>query len=574
MKLLSLSIRNYRSIQKLDWEPNAPFVCVLGKGDVGKSTILDAIEAVLSSKRAQFFDTDFHNCNVNVPIEISATVRELSSEALEEGRMGMHLQGLSTQGKINDEPQKDDEAIVTVKLTVDKDLDPRWELITARLPPKAIYSKDRTLFGVVRLGAETDTHLTWGQYSHLARLSEQKGSASNALTTAFRTAKETVKTTPMFELNKAAEEVRKEAIRLGAYGGASFEAGLDTQRLLSSLSGLTLHSVDIPLRMSGLGSRRLTALAVQRLSVPDGAIVLIDELEHGLEPHRIRHAIKLLKDEVHAEGLGQVILTTHSSTTIVELTTANLGITLRTSEGVRVIQPSANLQAKLRGDPEVFLSSRVVVSEGKTEIGILRALRKLWASRHNDEPLAYRGVGLTDGSGSSGPQVAKHLAELGYPTCLFRDSDIPLTTAETSDLKSLNVEVIEWSGKRSTEQQIFSEISLSGIQSLLDFVYEEFGEAQPLEALALALGTQNLSSNKCVDWITPALPEATLRAAIAEVAQSYKKNSKAPADRVGWFKRIDRGEKLGEVVEAEIKSGLSSSLTQTLDKVEAWSYGG
>lgn len=89
MKIVSLSIRNFRSIQKLDWEPNAAFVCLLGKGDVGKSSVLDAIEAALSSKRAQFFDTDFHNCNINVSIEITATVRELPSEALEEGRMGM-----------------------------------------------------------------------------------------------------------------------------------------------------------------------------------------------------------------------------------------------------------------------------------------------------------------------------------------------------------------------------------------------------------------------------------------------------------------------------------------------------
>jgi hypothetical protein len=52
--------------------------------------------------------------------------------------------------------------------------------------------------------------------------------------------------------------------------------------------------------MAGLGTRRPIALAIERLSIPDGAIVLVDEIEHGLEPHRIRHALKILRASVTA----------------------------------------------------------------------------------------------------------------------------------------------------------------------------------------------------------------------------------------------------------------------------------
>lgn len=45
------------------------------------------------------------------------------------------------------------------------------------------------------------------------------------------------------------------------------------------------------MRAAGLGSRRLAALAIQRASFPEGGIVLVDEVETELEPHRLRHLI-------------------------------------------------------------------------------------------------------------------------------------------------------------------------------------------------------------------------------------------------------------------------------------------
>jgi ABC-type multidrug transport system ATPase subunit len=118
-----------------------------------------------------------------------------------------------------------------------------------------------------------------------------------------------------------------EARRLGAYGIAGYRAGLDTQRTPMSLASVALHDGVVPVRLAGLGTRRLASLAVQRMSVKDGAIVLIDEIEHGLEPHRIRHALKVLRDSVGGtHPRGQVFLTTHSPTTLVELAHHQLAI--------------------------------------------------------------------------------------------------------------------------------------------------------------------------------------------------------------------------------------------------------
>ncbi len=460
--------------------------------------------------------------------------------------------------------------VVTVQLSVEKDLDPRWELVTDRGASKVLYSGDRALFGVVRLGAETDSHLTWGQYSHLAKLSEQKDSASNALTSAFRQAKATVKGAPLAELNESVKEVRKAAIRLGAYDtGGLFEAGLDTQRLLSSLSGLSLHNHDIPLRMSGLGSRRLTALAVERLSIAEGAIVLVDELEHGLEPHRIRHAIKVLREEHQPDSKGQVILTTHSPTTIVELSTDDLAIAVRAGGELQVVKPNTELQAQLRRDPETFFSRRIVVCEGKTELGLVRALRPYWANKHDGESLAYRGVGLGDGSGSSGPEVAMNFARLGFSTLLLRDSDVALPDNAKKELNDAAVTVLEWEGDCSTEQRLFADADASAVQALLDIAYEMYAPEKILPGLEAEFGFK-VNSQKFTDWLSMGVPEKELRQKIATVAMSQK----LPKKRTGWFKSISGGQQAGEVVREMLEAGLAAPLASTLKLVEDWAYAG
>lgn len=57
--------------------------------------------------------------------------------------------------------------------------------------------------------------------------------------------------------------------------------------------------------------------------VTEGAIVLVDEIEHGLEPHRVMGAISQLRgDQARAaeekRPIGQVLITTHSEVALGE----------------------------------------------------------------------------------------------------------------------------------------------------------------------------------------------------------------------------------------------------------------
>ena len=43
MQVRQLKIINFRGIGSLDWKPQSPLCCLIGVGDTGKSTVLDAI---------------------------------------------------------------------------------------------------------------------------------------------------------------------------------------------------------------------------------------------------------------------------------------------------------------------------------------------------------------------------------------------------------------------------------------------------------------------------------------------------------------------------------------------------
>ncbi|WP_424178270.1 AAA family ATPase [Yoonia sp. TsM2_T14_4] len=45
-----IDIQNFRSIKSLSWCPSEGFNCLIGPGDAGKTTILDAIDLCLGAR--------------------------------------------------------------------------------------------------------------------------------------------------------------------------------------------------------------------------------------------------------------------------------------------------------------------------------------------------------------------------------------------------------------------------------------------------------------------------------------------------------------------------------------------
>lgn len=68
MQIREITIRNFRGIKQLTWCPVGGLVCLIGRGDVGKSTLLDAIELALSPRSRQLTDTDFIDGDTGRPL--------------------------------------------------------------------------------------------------------------------------------------------------------------------------------------------------------------------------------------------------------------------------------------------------------------------------------------------------------------------------------------------------------------------------------------------------------------------------------------------------------------------------
>ncbi len=61
MLIRHIEIRNFRGLRELSWFPKPGVNCLIGPGDSGKSTILDAIDLAVGARRQYVFsDSDFH----------------------------------------------------------------------------------------------------------------------------------------------------------------------------------------------------------------------------------------------------------------------------------------------------------------------------------------------------------------------------------------------------------------------------------------------------------------------------------------------------------------------------------
>ncbi|BEV72626.1 hypothetical protein THUN1379_21080 [Paludibacterium sp. THUN1379] len=574
MQIRKLQVNNFRGIAKLDWKPGAAFCCLIGAGDSGKSTILDAIEAVLSSRWFAFTESDFLGCNTSRPVIIEATVGELSKALKSDERFGLYIRGWTKLGDLRDEPEDDDEPVLTVRLTVDATMEPVWELVCERVDDsRTLSNRDRALFGLVRLAGEDSRHLAWGQGSVLSRLTGDTTEAGARLAEAYRAAKASANLGSIKSLADAADRAEELAKGLGTYVEGSYEPGLELGRSGLSSGSIALHDNGVPLRLAGLGSRRLATLAIQKSAISEGAIVLVDEIEHGLEPHRIIGAIAQLKaDQRMAQAalrpIGQILMTTHSEVALGEAKAESLRVVqiARPNRVVNVLAPitPATIQALMRFTPRALFSHKVLITEGNTEVGMLLGIREQWPPRHGGKPIEQLAASIADGNGEQASQIAQSLAELGYCCAIYRDSDTAISSDNLAALAEKNIPIFEYGGGLNTEQAIFSAATDEQVQELLDYAREERGIDAIDNNLDIKFPEISLEEIRGTfkAWaLLGNLDAEQLREAIAEVAARKK-----------WFKdqRIGRG--LAPIVWRVMEAAPRSPLATTMNQVEAWLY--
>jgi putative ATP-dependent endonuclease of the OLD family len=577
MRLRHLKIENFRGIKELNWTVMGQNICLIGQGDSGKSTILDAIEFVLSPRwNETFADSDFFAGQTSSQIIIEATVGELPEELLTEGKFGLFQRGWHPEKGFHDGPEDDHENVITVQLLVDDSLEPQWSLVfSGHSERPRIMSKDREKLGMARLGVAVDKELSWGRGSALSRLTLNLKDVNAAIAEVSRAAREAFEKSNMTGLNEAANQALTVAGELGVCPGpgCTYKPGLDTRIVSYNSSAISLHQGDIPLRSIGLGSRRLVALAIQRSAVPLGAIMLIDEVEHGLEPHRVRHLLRHLKKAASADssnqqsehtGTGQVVMVTHSPIVIEELPATDLQVVRRDpgTGQVEVVPCSIDLQGIVRQCPSALLARRIIVCEGKTEYGFLRAMDlHYWTPKHENRSLAYQGVTITEAGGgrNQSPKTTLALSRLPYEIAYLGDSDEPIDPGEEI-LKESGVEVFLWPGGKSIEERVACDLPLHGLQQLLELVLEEHSEQSVTDAVSARL-SRRITGTIVSEWTADECKEQMVRNALGTAAKKKE-----------WFKHIHSGEKLGKLVAEFLPKVEDTSLAHTIKKLEAWVY--
>ncbi len=176
-KLFHLHIENFRGIEKFDHTFSDGMTCIIGRGDSGKTTILDAISYALTPMHTLVFhDGDFHNCNVNNTIIIEVTLIGLTDVILR--KFGSHIRGVK-DGKIItsmlDPAAQDAENAVTIQLKIEKDLEPVWYALGYDgIEPRTVRASERELFNCFYISEYNDRHFTLSKGTPLSTLFKQK----------------------------------------------------------------------------------------------------------------------------------------------------------------------------------------------------------------------------------------------------------------------------------------------------------------------------------------------------------------------------------------------------------------
>ena len=546
-KIRVLKISGFRGIKELTWLPQPGVTALIGPGDSCKSTILDAIDWCLGTRRTlPVTYADFYRMDSKTPLRIVATIGDLPEQLLSITKFGECFRGFKAgSATLEEEPRVGLENVLQIVLKIGDDLEPEW------LIPKEDGNDDdvvklpwdaRKVIAPLRIGTSSSHHLTWRRGSALSKATEGAVSAGAVLSGALHDAREGFANAPHTELQAAIELAMEGCKKFAVADIEKISAGLDIDAVFAGETCIALHDQDgIPLRRMGVGSVRLLSSALVS-SAKEDAITLVDELEYGLEPHRVIRLLHSLGTKEETPG-RQVFVTTHSPIAVAELTTAQIWM-VRGAGGVFTLgQPETDLQGTIRTYPNALLSRKVLVCEGASEVGIMRGLDR-FANEGNSQllpgGLLLHGVALVDGRGSSAPAHALALRRLGFPVALLRDSDVvkkkpkdqakwDKSAAAEVSFVALNGKVFCWEDGYHTEAAVFKYATVSEMQKMIEYAKEFWTE-------------ELVASDMFKHCAGASLAEIELRLSTGGASNADRLNLGLAANKGGWFKRIDHFE--------------------------------
>jgi putative ATP-dependent endonuclease of OLD family len=568
MRIRQLNVENFRGIKKLDWTLPAGqrLITLIGPGDSGKSTILEAIYLLLGDRwSVSFSDVDFYGVDPSEPIRIEAVLTDVPASLLKDNNFGFWQSGLAADGQVNQEPEDGLEPCLVVRLMVDESLEPRWEVLRANGEARNITSSQRREFSTFRVDDRTDAQLRWTRASALGRMSAKDGAERRALAAAERAAREALNGHDSAALNELVKGVQNHANEVGGSDFKAVRAGLDASRSGMG-ANLALYEDVVPLMAYGLGSRRLVSLAVQQMAAGERAIAVIDELESGLEPHR---AVRLL-NYLDSDPYSHVFVTTHSPVVVEQAQIESLSV-VQTSNGEVAITSLGGagevMMALRRSAPSSLLARKVVIGEGKTEHGVLAACFDTWDQERSTAGLttsAGAGLAIQDGNGGEkAVNRAEAMAPLGCSVLALIDNDVRTADPHVERAQQVGATVVRWEDDHCIESQISSRLSADELQDFIALGVEHRGAESTVLDDIRDIGQGRVTSLVVAGWLNTCSIEDARR--IVGLAASHRKR--------GWFKDVDAGRALGEWLLARRGSPSLAAVFTRLNEIKTFVYG-
>jgi putative ATP-dependent endonuclease of the OLD family len=537
-RIRRLSIERFRGISSLTWRPAPGVNLILGGGDVGKTTILDAVGLLLSPVNpSTLLDTDYFGRRIGDGFEIEA-VMSLPAGGGIDGQL-RPTWPWAWNGQDPIVPSLDGETgepVYRLRVRGTEDLELFYEVLQLDGSADSFPVTLRRSIGLVRLSGDDRNHrdLRLVQGSALDRLLSDKGLRS-------RLASELAKRDVKDELAESAKEA------LDALDDAFWERNLPTGldlaitggqgASIAALIGLTADrgGVQLPLASWGAGTRRLAALAIAEQKQGERPVTLVDEIEWGLEPYRQRVLLEKLQS-----GASQVFVTTHSPAAISSAAKANLWYVDHKGQ----IGPlDATKIARHRvADPDTFLSRLAIVAEGVTEVGFVTALLE----RALGKPLTHFGVHVSDGGGHEHAlELLEALKAGGLSFGGFADDEDGKYPTRWQRLEDeLGRLLFRWPAG-CLEENIFAVVPEAKLESLMiDPEGERTGWRR--QTLAFRLGVEAKTFAEVAKVAGVKLRDVMVQAALGTVPAGREDDRAFKSHARTWFKSLPGGRELAD----------------------------
>lgn len=542
--ILKLAIRNFRGVRELDWLPSAGMNFILGGGDSGKTTVLEAVDLLFSpSSSFNVSETDYWMRETATSFTIEAVVRigdEIDINTQPNMAYPWHWDGKEAVAPNNDDENGENDAVYIFRFTANDQQETLWEIVQPDGNTIRFSVGLRRQIGLVSLPSDDrndkDLRLVYG-----SALDRHIGDPSLR----SRIGKQVAGINLQDELSDEAKEALaaldakfgEKALPGGVSIGLTSSRGVSIGALVCLLAQKS-EDTQLPLSSWGAGTRRLASLEIGAANTNAPSFITVDEIERGLEPYRLR---QFLADLIGQDG--QKFVTTHSPIAIAAAPEAHLWY--MDSSGRLGSLPSELVGKQQKNDPETFLSRVAVIAEGVTEVGFLNHILELALGC---APLDH-GIRVCNGQGNDHTgKLLKALDEAGLTFAGLADNE-GVKVGNWAALKGkMGDLLLQWE-EGCTEEAVISAIPDDQIPALIGLEGENM-TGNRLQHLKVRAGAQE----RTLDSIDAALVGSgkNLKRLVIEAASGSSDGAPEGEGKAwkshssSWFKSESGGAELAQ----------------------------